>query len=219
MPKASKGSHKYSVTFSIVDPSITLATSVPFVWFCNNLNNLHMNFKVGDIIRIQGAFLQSFNSYPQLVGKDNCTRVTIFHRKDNFLTGWPSECIENGEMESEDRRQAPYLGVADANLGDKMSNKERKALPATSVDRPPLMWPQEIHKLLFLYGWVDRYFTTHSFADSTQVTTQHVTLHAMQMYLHRAANSQAYDALLPADEPHPDGAYPAVAASALSTGS
>eukprot|EP01032_Pedospumella_encystans_P002416 gene2416-2840_t len=64
MPKASKGSHKYSVTFSIVDPSITLATSVPFVWFCNNLNNLHMNFKVGDIIRIQGAFLQSFNSYP-----------------------------------------------------------------------------------------------------------------------------------------------------------
>lgn len=236
MPKACKGSHKYSVTFSIVDPSITLSTSVPFVWFCNSLDNLHMNFKVGDIIKIQGGFLQSFNSYPQLVGKDNCTSVTIFHRKDNFLTGWPSEPLtvippvqptEGDDNESDDGRQAraaaavrlPYmdpawevtnLGVADANGTEKMSRKERKALPPPPADRPPLMWPQEIHKLLYLSNWVDRYFTTHSFADSTQTATQHVTLHAMQMYLHRAANSQAYDSLLPAAEPHPDGAYPAV---------
>jgi len=63
------------------------------------------------------------------------------------------------------------------------------------------MWPQEIHHLLYLMDWVDRYFSTHSFADSSQVATQHLTLHALQLFLHASNNTHAYASLTPAAEP------------------
>jgi hypothetical protein len=239
MPKSTRGSHAYSLSFAIVDPSATSpAGSIFFVWFCNSLSGLSMTFRVGDIIRIEKARVQEFNGFPQLVAKDSNSKVVIFHRKRDELTGAPlfplSDIPSPAEIEpsSIDGRDVVLdaaagiravfmdpawttttLGVSDTNMSKKgLSKQEKQALAPTPPDLHPLMWPQEVIKLRAVHEWSNTFFRDISFSDP-QRGVDNTTLHGLQSFIHSSVGSTEYAGLLP---PAATGADAAAGRGALS---
>lgn len=231
MPKSNSpnASHKYSVNFVIIDPTAEMhSESIYFMWFCNTLENLHMKFRVGDIIRIENANMQVFNGHPQLVAKEHSAAVTIFQRREVLNSGRPIYPIDTpdkfaSEIEAEQeggvnnesqvaaaQSRRPYsdpawnttvLGVADlANI--KLTKKLKKDLPKPDPNRPPKMWVDEVAKLLDLHTWATRRFAHHCYSDPSY----HSTLHALQSYLYRCINSLDYANLSPTAEALPQDA-------------
>jgi hypothetical protein len=176
-----------------------------------------MNFRVGDIIRIEKARVQEFNGFPQLVGKDSHSKVVIFHRKRDDLTGaplFPLSSIPSGSVDGGDAAldaaagiRAPFvdpawnttpLGVSDTNTSTKGLTKQAKqALAPPPADRHPLMWPQEVAKLHAVHEWSNRFFCEKSFSDP-QKGVDNTTLHGLQSFIHSSVGSMEYAGLQPA---------------------
>lgn len=90
LPKrcGARASHKYSTSISIIDPSLRKPSqSVILNWFSNDLDQLHFNFKVGDVIRCENLRVTKYNNFPQLSGGSPKSTVHVFHRKEDYSTG------------------------------------------------------------------------------------------------------------------------------------
>lgn len=219
MIKESRGSHKYSVSFALVDPSRpSRAGAVFLIWFSNTLDGLHMKFKIGDIIRIEKARVQQFNGFPQLVAKDSNGSVTIFHRGQDPLTcaathplaplppsgatvdsaGAVAISTGNRVPFVDETWQTTTIGVFDTNSGH-LSKKVKQSLPQPSADRPPLLWPEEVARLYSLHAWATDLFRKHSFSEGEN-GVHNSSLHTLQVFLHHAHNSSQYAQLQPVVE-------------------
>lgn len=108
MIKQSKGSHKYSFTFTIIDPYRSVPSmSVPVVWFFNHLDdiataklsqserrNMPTNnpmevyqMHVGDIVVLENVQSQVFHGFPQILAREERSRITVIRSKQAYDTG------------------------------------------------------------------------------------------------------------------------------------
>jgi hypothetical protein len=87
-PTRGSGSHKYSCSFFIVDPSeADPSQSVNINFFFNDLTsfNLH-DVMIGDILVLRYGRLSFYNLFPQFTGNvDKCV-LYCFHNRHNYLT-------------------------------------------------------------------------------------------------------------------------------------
>ena len=209
MPKPCRGSHKYSVSFTMIDPSIPSPSgSIALVWFCNSIDGLHMKYKVGDIIRIENTRVDEFNGFPQLVAKDSNCNVTIFHRRSDPITGSPvvpltptpdqltSGSSSNRKPFKDAAWETTVLGNFDIEQG--AMTKKQKADLHPPVDRPPQLWPEEIKKLNAMYYWAQRVFREHS--SSAEKAAYFCSLHALQTFISTGVNADQYSKLEPTVE-------------------
>jgi hypothetical protein len=219
MVKETKGSHKYSVSFALIDQSRpSPATAVFLIWFCNTVDGLHMKFKVGDILRIEKARVQQFNGFPQLVAKDSNASVAIFHRVEDSITGAPTCPLSplpvvntavdaDGAPTGSAANRAPFVdeawettsfGVFDTNSG-RISKAAKKGMLPSSADRPPLLWPEEVAKLYSTHAWARTYFRNHSFSEA-ESGVYNSSLHSLQTFIHQAHKSPLYAQMQPVVE-------------------
>lgn len=185
-----------------------------------------MQFRVGDIIRIECADMQVFNGQVQVVAKENSAQVSIFQRKEVLCSGRPVYPVDTpdtfaSEVEAQQAAAANESQVAAAqarrryvdeawsttvlgvdNPGVKYSKKDRRDMPAPEPHRAPKMWVDEVAKLIDLHIWATNRFSNYSYSDPTY----HSTLHALQSYLHRTINSRDYANLTPTVETLPQDA-------------
>lgn len=216
------------MTLQLVDPSISLTTPVSFIWQFNRTDDLKNNIFIWDIVQIGHGEVRTENSHIQLVGLEDITSVTIFHRLTNILTGWPSEplairpfdeIIKSSIQNAETHKQRPpyldaaweimNLGVANADAVARLDEEQRRQLPLPSAHRLARLWPSEADYLCELHFWADRHLLSESLASYSS-SMRPVTLHAVLKYLNHTSNFQAYDNARPAAELHSADHNPAV---------
>ena len=91
-PQKCKGSHKYSCTYALADPSKpSLQFPIVLQVFCNNLDEFPKCLSAGDVMRCKNVKVDLFNNFPKLIGSDrNRSSFVTFSKKINYLTGFPS---------------------------------------------------------------------------------------------------------------------------------
>lgn len=109
MIKQCKGSHKYSFTFNVIDPFRYIPSmSVPVILFFNHLEDISADpklsqserrffptnnplelyqMRVGDLVIVENVMLQFFNGFPQLIAKEERSRITVVRSHNTYQDG------------------------------------------------------------------------------------------------------------------------------------
>ncbi|KAJ1421008.1 hypothetical protein B484DRAFT_399659 [Ochromonadaceae sp. CCMP2298] len=89
-PRPCRGSHKYSLSFTVMDSSLpSVAKGIQLIWFTNDVNGLDMQFRVGDALRCENLHMEVFNNFPQLLGRRESASMNIFQYRERYLSGLP----------------------------------------------------------------------------------------------------------------------------------
>jgi hypothetical protein len=208
MPKSCKGSHKFSCSFSIIDPSLhSPGDSININWFADNLGQLEMSFKIGDVVRCERLAFQMFNSFPQLVGKGDKSILEVFQKVENFATGLPAVVDGVGAAPSNASTLELLPGWCVVSLGQPRGDRPRNragagargsrdsAQRAEILRREVRLSVSETALLQHVHWWGRSLLSSMTLADQT---TYQASLHAVQTYLQGHMGSGAYGALQPA---------------------
>mmetsp|Transcript_35364 Transcript_35364/g.76280 ORF Transcript_35364/g.76280 Transcript_35364/m.76280 type:complete len:615 (-) Transcript_35364:803-2647(-) len=209
MPKSCKGSHKFSCSFSIVDPSLhSPGDYININWFANNLGQLEMGFKIGDVVRCERLAFQIFNTFPQLVGKGDKSALEVFQKVENFATGLPAVVTGAGaalgDMSLELLPGWCVVSLGQPRTGDRprmragaraRSGRESTQKGSEILCREVRLSLSETALLQRVHGWGRSMLSLMTLADQT---TYQASLHAVQTCLHSSTGSSTYAALQPA---------------------
>lgn len=213
MPKKNKptASHAYSMNFNVIDPSLNSTSQVVNLnWFCNDVSSWSTDIKVGDSIRAENMFFEMYNDFPLLSGKSHDSKITIFHKQEDPVTGMmivadqtttgssssssSTSLLDSswmifayGQMRYEGQQHKVHFRSDPVPEGaNKESNK--------SDCSPVFMWQEEKDKLQRIYSWSRLFLTQTSLTDQS---SYHSTLHAVQVCIHNRIGSIAYSQLEP----------------------
>jgi len=193
MPKRNKptASHAYSVNFNVIDPSLNSTSQVVNLnWFCNDATSSSMDIKVGDAIRAENVFFEMFNNFPLLAGNSHDSKITIFHKQEDPLTGMIVGQTKTGS--SSTLLDSSWLISVFGQL--RYEGQQQKESGKQDNCSPVYMWLEEKDKLQRIYSWSKLFLTQTSLTDQS---SYHSTLHAVQVYIHDCMNSIAYSQLEP----------------------
>lgn len=89
-PKSCGGSHKFSRTYTLVDPSKpSLQFPIILHIFANAVDQFPHCIRTGDVMRCTDVKVDLYNGYPKLIGSDrNRSSFVLFSKKVNYLTGF-----------------------------------------------------------------------------------------------------------------------------------
>lgn len=198
----------------MIDPSLnSTSQAVNLNWFSNDVASWSTDIKVGDTIRAENVFFEMFNNFPLLSGKSHDSKITIFHKQEDPVTGMMMMMIADadqtttgssssnsssnslldsswmifayGQMRYEGQQQQQKVRFR-SDLQPEDANKERGS--------PVFMWQEEKDKLQRIYSWSRLFLTQTSLTDQS---SYHSTLHAVQVCIHNRIGSTAYSQLEP----------------------
>lgn len=101
-PKTCSGTHKYSCTYALADPSNpSLQYPVVLQVFSSNLKEFPTCIRAGDVMRCKNVKVDVFNNFPKLIGSDrNKSSFVTFSKTIDHLTGFsrrqPQACSSAG---------------------------------------------------------------------------------------------------------------------------
>lgn len=214
MPKRNKptASHAYSITFNVIDPSLnSTSQSVNLNWFCNDVASWSTDIKVGDSIRAENVFFEMFNNFPLLSGKSHDSKITIFHKREDPVTGMmivaDQTTTGSSSSSSTSLLDSSWMVFAYGQLryegqqqkvrfrSDPQPEDANKESSRPDGSSPVFfMWQEEKDKLQRIYSWSRLFLTQTSLTDQS---SYHSTLHAVQVCIHNRIGSIAYSQLEP----------------------
>jgi hypothetical protein len=230
VPKRTKGgTHDYHASISVIDASLDSPSSnIVLGWYMSSATGLNLSLKVGDIIRGEKIRVQEFNNFPQLVGNEHKSSLTILHKKECYITGLPlnsSQDVSTGTAPlpidrvtgdpAQNQHLNPYkralfvdsnwtyctLGV-DPNVLNRPKHHKNSIDPNQRVKASwsLLLAPREVEIICYAREYSHDLFSRMSLMDVNQ-GVYHATLHNVQLFMQEADGLTHYASLLPAAEP------------------